>query len=51
MSREEAILAQQKKEKENAALVLAMRKEANSRDVERMKNKVEDKAQRRGIIE
>ena len=51
MSREEAILAQQKKEKENASLVLSMRKEANSRDKERMKNKIEDKAQRRNIIE
>lgn len=51
MSREEAILAAKRQEQANARLVLDMRKEAASRDGERMKNKVEDKAQRKEIIE
>lgn len=51
MAREEAILAQQRKEQENHALVMKMKIESEKRGEEREKNIQEDYEKRKALIE
>lgn len=51
LAREEAILAQERKEQENHALVIKMKKESEKRGEEREKNLQEDYDKRKALIE
>ena len=51
LAREEAILAQQRKEQENHSLVLKMKIESEKRGEERDKNMQEDYEKRKALID
>jgi hypothetical protein len=51
LAREEAILAQERKERENHTLVLKMKIESEKREEEREKNMQEDYEKRKALIE